>query len=181
MVGAVSVVLAAVALLAGASAQASAAAAPYCGIRWGSLLEQDPTFTIGSITGVRAGRHACFDRLVVDLSGPVTGYRAEYVAEVTRDGSGFPVPLRGGAFIQFVVHGPAYDASTGTPTYTPDNPAELVNTRNFRTLRQVTDGGSFEGQTTFGVGVRGRLPFRVFVLAGPGSGSRVVIDIAHRW
>jgi len=29
--------------------------------------------------------------------------------------------------------------------------------------------------------VRARLPFRVFVLAGPGNGSRLVIDVAHRW
>jgi hypothetical protein len=29
--------------------------------------------------------------------------------------------------------------------------------------------------------VRARLPFRVFVLRGPGSGSRLVIDVAHRW
>ena len=39
--------------------------------------------------------------------------------------------------------------------------------------------GSFEGQTTIGLGVRARLPFRVFVLAGPGSGSRLVVDVAH--
>ncbi len=42
-------------------------------------------------------------------------------------------------------------------------------------------GGSFEGYTTFAVGVRATLPFRVFILAGPGSHSRVVLDIAHRW
>jgi hypothetical protein len=29
--------------------------------------------------------------------------------------------------------------------------------------------------------VRARLPFRVFSLAGPGAGSRLVIDVAHRW
>jgi hypothetical protein len=41
--------------------------------------------------------------------------------------------------------------------------------------------GSFEGQTTLGLGVRARLPFRAFVLPGPGSGSRLVVDVAHRW
>jgi hypothetical protein len=34
---------------------------------------------------------------------------------------------------------------------------------------------------TLGLGVRGRLPFRVFTLDGPGAGSRIVIDVAHRW
>ncbi|ADG76293.1 hypothetical protein Cfla_3416 [Cellulomonas flavigena DSM 20109] len=33
----------------------------------------------------------------------------------------------------------------------------------------------------FGLGVRARLPFRAFVLAGPGSGSRLVVDVAHQW
>ncbi len=32
-----------------------------------------------------------------------------------------------------------------------------------------------------GVGVRARLPFRMFSLAGPGTGSRIVLDVAHRW
>jgi hypothetical protein len=41
--------------------------------------------------------------------------------------------------------------------------------------------GYVEAQTTFGVGVRSRLPYRVFVLEGPGVGSRLVVDVAHRW
>jgi hypothetical protein len=41
--------------------------------------------------------------------------------------------------------------------------------------------GSFEGQTQLGIGVRARLPFRVFSLDGPGTGSRLVIDVAHQW
>jgi hypothetical protein len=56
--------------------------------------------------------------------------------------------------------------------------------KGFRTFRQVAYAGSFEGQTTFGLGVRARLPFRVFVLAGsPGDrhGAMLVIDVAHRW
>lgn len=45
-------------------------ARPYCGSWWGSLpkvARGDPV--VAPITNVRAGRHACFDRLVVDLSG----------------------------------------------------------------------------------------------------------------
>jgi hypothetical protein len=29
--------------------------------------------------------------------------------------------------------------------------------------------------------VRARLPFRVLTLDGPGAGTRLVIDVAHRW
>jgi hypothetical protein len=45
----------------------------------------------------------------------------------------------------------------------------------------VAWAGSFEGYTRIGLGVRGRLPFRVFTLDGPGAGSRIVIDVAHFW
>lgn len=164
-------------------APAGAASHPYCGQAWGSLPKQLGNNSPGADThviGARAGRHDCFDRLVVDLSGPSTGYRVEYVSQVTQDGSGNPVPLRGGAFLSVVVGGPAHDAN-GQPTYSPANPSEAVNVAGFTTFRQVAYAGSFEGLTTFGLGVRARLPFRVSVLSGPGSGSRVVVDVSHRW
>ena len=48
--------------------------------------------------------------------------------------------------------------------------------RGFRTFRQVAGAGSSEGYTSEGLGVRARLPFRVFTLAGPGNTVRLVID-----
>ena len=60
-----------------------------------------------------------------------------------------------------------YDTTTGAPTYVPADRNELVNVTGWRTFRQVAYGGSFEGYTTIGVGLRARLPFRVFTLSGP--------------
>jgi hypothetical protein len=77
-----------------------------------------------------------------------------------------------------VVKAPTNNVDTGASTYDPRNPDELVKVRGWRTFRQVAFGGSFEGYTTIGLGVRARLPFRVFTLQNPG---RVVIDVAHRW
>ena len=159
----------------------SASAAPYCGIVWGSLAKQGGVDTAPTLTGVRTGRHDCYDRLVLDLAGGASaGFHVAYVDAVYRDASGEPVPLRGGARLQVVVHAPSFDLN-GHPTFTPANPAELSNVSGYQTFRQVADAGSFEGQTTVGLGVRARLPFRVFILAGPGSGSRLVVDVAHRW
>src|SRR4051812_50149843 len=47
---------------------ARADTAPYCGIRWGSLAKQSSAATAVpvTLTNVRAGRHACYDRLVLD-------------------------------------------------------------------------------------------------------------------
>ena len=166
---------------------ASAAASPYCGITWGSLPKSAETPASNMILDIRAGQHACFDRLVVDLGGHDLRFRSydvRYVPVVTQDGSGHAVPLRGDADLQIVVGAPAYDIETGDPTYRPADPSEAVNVSGFRTFRQVAFAGSFEGQSTIGLGVRARLPFRVFTLAAlPGSeqGPRLVVDVAHRW
>ena len=71
------------------------------------------------------------------------------------DGSGKVIPLRGGAKLQVVVRTPAHDEDF-EPTYSPANRTELVGTSSYRTLRQVAWGGSWEGQTTIGVGTRAR-------------------------
>lgn len=162
-------------------APSQAQAAPYCGITWGSLAKSAGTLSSAPISNVRAGRHACFDRLVVDIGGHGGGYTVQYVSAVHREGSGAVLPLRGGAFLQVVVKDPTYNVATGAAVYSPANPRELVNTAGYATFRQVALGGSFESQTTLGLGVRARLPFTVFTLGGPGNQTRLVVDVAHRW
>jgi len=151
------------------------AAAPNCRITWGSLLKQGggPAGPDGpTLTGVRAGHHDCFDRVVVDVAGnPGAGFVVQY-APVFQEAKGDRIPLRGAADLRVVLFAPATTLGNGT---------ELAQTAGFPTVLQVASAGSFEGQTTIGVGVRARLPFRVFTLAGPGSGGRVVIDVAHHW
>jgi hypothetical protein len=159
----------------------ASAQAPYCGIYWGSLPKVSAASSSSILTGVRSGRHDCYDRLVLDLRGQVGGYDVRYVSLVRSEGGGFPVPVRGGAVIQVVVKAPNYDPNTGQPVYTPQNPNELTPVTGYQTFRQVAWAGSFEGQSTIALGVRARLPFRVFTLAGPGTGSRLVIDVAHFW
>ena len=160
-----------------------AAAAPYCGITWGSLAKSG-THDVArdTLRGVRAGQHTCFDRLVIDLADArgFTAYSVRYAA-VQRPGSGDAVPLRGtDLLIQLQTHGYA----AGRATYDPANDSEAVDVRGFRTFRQVAWAGSHEGASTLGLGVRAKLPFRVTVLAGaPGrpNGARVVVDVAHAW
>jgi hypothetical protein len=157
-----------------------AAADSYCGLAWGSLAKTDPAMSQAKVVDVRTGQHYCFDRLVIDLNGAVAGYNVRYVREAEQDGSGAPVPLRGQAFLQVTINAPAYDDS-GKSTYNPADKNELSNVGGYQTFRQLAWAGSFEGYTSLGLGVRARLPFRVFSLAGPDSGSRLVIDVAHFW
>jgi hypothetical protein len=162
------------------------AADPYCGITWGSLPKAANASDTEMVNDVRAGRHACFDRLVVDLGGQDTtfgSYTVRYVTQVHEDGRGNAVPVRGAADLEVVVHAPAYDRY-GNATFSPENRREVVDVTGYSTFRQVAWAGSFEGRTTMALGVRARLPFRVFTLAGtPQSDDtpRLVIDVAHAW
>ncbi|TLM83696.1 hypothetical protein FDW83_09610 [Pseudarthrobacter sp. NamE2] len=158
----------------------ASAATSYCGLEWGSLAKTAPGMSTASVTNVRTGQQPCFDRLVVDLNGPVKGYTVGYVPEIIQDGSGFRIPVYGNARLQITVNAPSYD-SNGNLTYNPAAKAELSNVAGYQTFRQVVYAGSFEGSTSMGLGVRARLPFRVFTLDGPGSGSRLIVDVAHRW
>ncbi len=118
--------------------------------------------------------------MVVDLNGPAKGYTVRYVPEIVQDGSGFTIPVQGNARLQVTVNAPSYD-SNGNVTYNPAAKAELSSVAGYQTFRQVVYAGSYEGYTSIGLGVRARLPFRVFTLDGPGSGSRLIVDVAHSW
>jgi hypothetical protein len=135
---------------------------------------------------VRAGRHECYDRVVFDLNGPGdVGYAAKYVPVVRADGSGWPVPVEGHAALEVVVvRGPIYGTDNQghqpwrqPPTFGEDfvPPARVAG---WASLAEVKFAGSFEGQTTFAVGVRETRPFRVWINSEQYC-RHVVIDIAH--
>jgi hypothetical protein len=134
------------------------------------VVEHPP---VGSPTlvGLRAGRHASFDRVVFQLDGPIPSYYSvRYVPVVRLDGLGSPLQLRGRAFLEVVVRAPTHDQD-GHPVLTPTRLRP-----DFPALREVNAPGSFEGQTTAGIGVTQRVGFRVLELTSP---TRIVIDLAH--
>jgi hypothetical protein len=164
------------------TAATESSAGSTCATSWGSGATSVPTASGAPVVGAGAGGHDCFDRVVFDIAGPAAGYHVEYVREVVQDGSGDEVPVPGGSRLQVVLHHPAYDEAgnrTFVPAVSPGD--EVADVRGYSALRSVVYGGSFEGDTTFGVGVRDRLPYRVFTLDGSGAASRIVVDVAHRW
>jgi LPXTG-motif cell wall-anchored protein len=123
-----------------------------------------PTTGSSGVSSVSVGHHAGYDRVVFTLTGGVPHFEARYVATVTQDGSGAPVPLLGSAFLFVVFHGTTMGASVQN-TITPDLPM----------LKQVKGAGDFEGYTSYGIGAASRSGFRAFTLTGP---NRLVIDLA---
>ncbi|WP_443052407.1 AMIN-like domain-containing (lipo)protein [Streptomyces sp. NBC_00299] len=166
---------------AGAAPARTAQATTACPTGWGSQAETRSAATTESVTNVRTGRHACFDRMVVDVPGAGSGdlgYSVQYVSRVYQDGSGDPIAVGGGAVLEVRVTAPAYDPDTGKPTYPVRAGQRLkgVDLTGYRTFRDGRFVGSFEGDTQLGLGVRARLPFRVSVTDG-----RIVVDVAHNW
>jgi hypothetical protein len=160
------IVALAAALLTGATASAAT-----CPTGWGSLAKELAPLGQAPVQGVRTGVDGCWDRVVFDLNGSPAGYRVEYVDTVYSEGQGAPLYVPGGARLSVNLHHPAGNLPYGVNQ-------KAANVDGYPVLRSITYGGSFEGHTQYGVGVRARLPFRVFTLANPG---RIVIDVARSW
>ncbi len=163
------------------STAATMTGTPYCGITWGSATKSGGTLSQAPLITTRTGQHDCFDRVVFEFNGPANGYVVTY-GEAYTQGRGLALSpyTAGGALLNVVLLEPAYDQS-GVITYPHRAGDHVANVLGYRTLRDVVFGGSFEGYTTFAVGVRAQLPFRVFVLSGPDTHSRIVLDVAHQW
>lgn len=152
------------------------AAAPYCGITWGSTAKTSANESSAYVLRTRAGEHACYDRLVVDLgrgSGAV-GYTVKYVTKATGIASGLPITVKGGAIIQITVN-----ARSNAKTVMP--PKAGQNFTGYRTFQQLKSTGSFEGRSGYALGVRARLPMRVMSYEKADGTWVLVVDVAHRW
>jgi hypothetical protein len=158
-----------------------------CGTQgWGTGGKTSASvLTTAPIYLVRAGQHPCYDRVVFDINGPApAGYAVRYVPQMTSDPAGKPVPVPGGAVLQVVVRAPIWGTDTQghqpmrQPPVVGENLVSPAQIAGWDALRAVKFAGSFEGQTTFAVGVRTRLPFRVQVTADA-SYRHVVLDIGH--
>ncbi|MET8182971.1 hypothetical protein [Streptomyces sp. NPDC005336] len=167
---------------AGAVTASSAKAAAACETGWGSGEKTAQAAGHKPLENIRTGQHACYDRMVFDVKGGTAadrvGYRVNYVDTLYQDGSGEAIPVGGGAVLEIRVAAPSYDPETGGESYPgrARKPLPGVDITGYKTFKDTRFGASFEGDTQIGLGVRARLPFRVFQ-----SGGNVVVDVAHSW
>jgi hypothetical protein len=135
--------------------------------------EPDGTGT-AQLVAVRVGEQEGFTRFVLEFDGETRpGHDVRWVdGPVTEDGSGDPVALEGGAFLQVIVQ-PAtgFDLEAGVPTY--EGPTRLAGPEG-GALTEAVRTGDFEAVLTWVLGAEERVPFRVSALGSP---SRLVIDL----
>ncbi|MFD7502680.1 hypothetical protein [Streptomyces sp. NPDC059850] len=167
---------------AGAAQTATAGTAAACATGWGSGDKTAPSGNYKPLENIRTGQHECFDRMVFDVKGATAAdqvrFDVRYVDALHQDGSGDPIPVNGGAILDIRVGAPSYDYESGRSTYPGKarQPLPGVNVTGYKTFRDTRYAASFEGDTQVGLGVRARLPFRVFQ-----SDGKVIVDVAHSW
>lgn len=151
-----------------------------CSTAWGSGVKSADHLPAEPLENIRTGAGTCYDRMVFDVSGAEggIGYRVGYVDVFRQGGSGQKITVNGGAILDIHVGAPSYDPATGQATYAaePGKPLPGVDITGYKTFRDTKFGMSYEGETQVGLGVRARLPFRVFQLD-----NRLIVDVAHTW
>ena len=119
---------------------------------------------------VRTGSHPdCkFDRLVIDISGPVPGYSVSFVRKVIQDASGKTITMPGTRYL--VIRLSPAQAHTAAGQLTLPTGVQAVNDPM---LRAWTTSGDFEGVLHIALGLAGGSKFRVGEL-----GDRIYLDVA---
>ena len=126
--------------------------------------------TQAQVAALSVSRHPGFDRIVIRFKFSRPGYKAHYVSKVIADGSGLPVTLLGSRSLLVRLEPARAHTMAGSAVVL------RVVTPRFPAIRQVKVSGDFEGVVSLGVGINGRKPFRVLVLASP---PRIVVDVQH--
>ncbi|MEE4026072.1 hypothetical protein V1Y59_23525 [Gordonia sp. PKS22-38] len=128
--------------------------------------------TDGGIADVTPSAGECFDQIVIATTTSEVGFDTRYVPQVRQDGSGFPVPLQGGAFLELSVFAWVNDPQQFRDyRFVPDD--------SYRTLREIAFATSFEGVTKFGIGVDDETPFAVEKRRRDDGTVDVVVFLAH--
>lgn len=133
-----------------------------------SLAAAQPVPQLSSLTNIRVGRHATFDRVVLDLTGPAP--QTSHVtrpSHLTADPSGKRISLPGNRFLNVATQQAQASAYQGRRKF---------STPQLRNVRAVTITGDFEGVLSIGLGLRHQTWTHVFTLTNP---TRLVIDVGR--
>lgn len=112
---------------------------------------EDPA-GMGTITSLHISPEPGFDEIAFVVDGPGVGWLVEYVEEPRRQGSGDPVDIQGDTVLKVVLR----------PLEQPQDTAGRIPLTETAAMVELVDGGWFEGQQEFFVGLEGpQRPFRM--------------------
>jgi len=121
------------------------------------------------VAAVRTAQHPeCgYDRLVLDLNGPLPSYSIRSATQVTDDASGTPIALPGQHYLLITLHEAQAHSAAGAPTI-----SRQIQLPGYPALRSWVLAGDNEGVVTIAVG----LPEQASVRTGESPGH-LYIDI----
>ena len=138
-------------------------------------IHVDATTVRANITDVRVGTHADYDRVVFEFTDGLPEASLERAEPpFTQDASGAPIDVEGSSFLRLVMRGGTKQTEEGTSSY--DGPLDFDP--GFATLVDLIEGGDFEAQSTWYLGLTSEACVRVITLTDDGP-PRLVIDVEH--
>lgn len=138
-------------------------------------IHVDATTARANIVDVRVGTHVGYDRLVFEFTDGLPEMTLDRVEPPFRaDGSGMPIVVEGESFLRVIMRNGTKQMEDGSSSY--DGPTDF--TPGFPTLVHAIEGGDFEAQSTWYLGLSSDACLRVLALTGDGA-PRLVIDVEH--
>lgn len=137
-------------------------------------IVEDPTVAIANLVDVRYATHPDYDRVVFEFAQGIPELTLDAASPpFAADGSGLPIAVDGDSFLRLTMRGGTRQTDEGTSSY--DGPTNFDP--GSPTLVDLVQGGDFERQSTWYLGLSAESCARVVLLDGP---PRLVIDVEHR-
>ena len=135
---------------------------------------EDPSVPIANIVDVRYATHPDYDRVVFEFEQGTPELTLDRATPpFTQDASGEPITVDGDSFLRLTMRGGTRQTDDGTSSF--DGPTDFDP--GLPTLVDLVQGGDFERQSTWYLGLESEVCARVILLDGP---PRLVIDVEHR-
>jgi hypothetical protein len=138
-------------------------------------IVEDATVPRAQIVDVRVGEHDGYDRVVFEFAEGLPESSLERATPpFAQDASGLPLEVDGEGFLRLTMRGGTKQQEDGTSSY--DGSRDVRP--GFTALVHLIEGGDFEAQSTWYLGLSSEACVRVTTLTDDGP-PRLVIDVEH--